>query len=181
MGEPVVRSEETQKEGTEDSPEDRPQTASELAAATVQIPTPYTPTNLIRTDPVFRPTVFLRDLQLIQKKLYLYLRGSITLYMDDTCKRMYSTWIKRLEKEKNLSEGDRFNLNKRISWEEIKDHIITTFAVTTLGSYNFLTLYITPRGDDVDFHEWCIKVCQIRETIIAHENWELVADRECLE
>ena len=113
-GQPVEESEETRKEGTEDQSEDQPQTASELAAATVQIPTPYTPSNLVRTDAVFRPTVFLRDLQLLQKKLYMYLRGSITLYMDDTCKRMYSTWIKRLEKEKNLSESDRFDLDQRI-------------------------------------------------------------------
>ena len=93
---------------------------------------------------------------------------------------MYSTWIKRLEQEKNLSERERFEIDKRISWDEIKEYIVTTFAVATLGSYNFITLYITSRKDNVDFHEWCITVSQIRETIIAHENWELVADRECL-
>jgi len=41
---------------------------------------------------------------------------------------MYSTWIKRLEKEKNLTERERFETSKRITWDEIKEYIVSTFA-----------------------------------------------------
>ena len=100
-------------------------------------------------------TTFYQDLQVLQKNYYMFLRGSIPLYMDDDGKKFYRTVMMQEDAVKDLSMEDKYLPDHRIKWEGIKQMIYNRMCCHTLGSYFYSSLLTVYRRDDQTRYDWC--------------------------
>ena len=90
----------------------------------------------------FTATPFGDTLFVYHKMMYKFMRACLPIYLDKVANERLSLWI--ISKEFNLDDGDKLKrLDKgiRIPWAEMKEFVLSTICLATLGSYKYLPLH----------------------------------------
>ena len=127
-------------------------------------------------------TTFYRDLQALQKQYYMYMRASIVLHMDDGALEFFNTTIDQLEDSKNLSDEEKYEPGKRISWKDIKKIILEDICVDVNGNFYYRPLLTIYRKDKQTRFDWCNLIDDLREGIHGFkQGYEKIGTRDFVE
>ena len=134
----------------------------------------------------YRPTDFLAQLRLYQEQLYVWLRVNIQNYLDPVAKNVLVTHMEAKQEEiirndNTLTEANFFNRSKRITWESIKDYILSKICKEPLEGNTFSKLRTTLRKDKSTISTWVSDVINIKRDIDAMgSEWAAVVPKEAM-
>ena len=138
--------------------------------------------NLTESDR-FAPTEFGDNLFVYHRMMYKILRASLPLYLDKVANERLSLWI--IGKEFHLKDEDkprRLDKGIRIPWDDIKEFVLSSICLVTLGSYKYLPLHQLKRKDGMLFSSWMSTVKEIVIDVKNHGGgWENIIDPEALQ
>ena len=127
-------------------------------------------------------TTFYRDLQALQKQYYMFMRASIVLHMDDGALEFFNTTIDQLEDSMNLSDDEKYEPGKRISWKDIKKVILEDICVDVNGNFYYRPLLTVYRKDKQTRFDWCNLIDDLREGIHGFkQGYEKIGTRDFVE
>ena len=127
-------------------------------------------------------TSFCRDLRVIQKSYYMFLRGSIPLYMDDGGQKFYKTMLLQEDANRDLSMAEKYMPGKRIPWKWIKEMIYTKMSCRTNGNYFYKPMLTMYRTDNLTRWEWCDLVTGVYDDMVEYGNgYDKLGSRDAVE
>ena len=118
-----------------------------------------TKTTVLARTPLYNTLLNLND------QYYKYIRASVFRYMDKPAKEYLENIIDAEEERRGIPFEQRADPDKRLPWKWIKEVILNTICMQTLGDYYFRSLLEMHRAESETRSNWCKRVTAVHKKI----------------
>jgi len=125
---------------------------------------PSGPVEVVKTTIMVRTPLY-NTLLNLNAEYYKYIRASVSRYLDKPAKEYLENIIDAEEERQGIPFEQRADPDKRLPWKWIKDVILNTICMQTLGDYYFRSLLEIHRTESETRSSWCKRVAAVHKKI----------------